>query len=51
MEETSEPTEVTSPDQIARGGLLESGAADRGARAGWLVLVSPDDSLVAPARP
>lgn len=33
MEETGGPIEVTSPDQIALGGLLESGAADRGARA------------------
>ncbi|WP_413253426.1 hypothetical protein [Streptomyces pseudovenezuelae] len=33
MEETGEPIEVTSPDQIALAGLLESGAADRGAQA------------------
>lgn len=65
LEETGERIEVTSPDQIVLGGLLESGAAasahfmtggPRGdgfrievhGRTGRLVLVSSDDSLVAP---
>ncbi|MER6129328.1 Gfo/Idh/MocA family oxidoreductase [Streptomyces sp. NPDC001795] len=65
MEETGREIEVTSPDQIVAGGLLESGAAasahfmtggPRGdgfrievhGRAGRLVLVSSDDSLVGP---
>ncbi|MFF4787943.1 Gfo/Idh/MocA family protein [Streptomyces griseorubiginosus] len=65
MEETGRRIEVTSPDQIVLGGLLESGAAasahfmtggPRGdgfrievhGRAGRLVLVSSDDSLVGP---
>ncbi|MGX1370250.1 putative dehydrogenase [Streptomyces canus] len=65
MEETGERIEVTSPDQIALHGVLESGATasahfmtggPRGdgfrieahGRAGRLVLVSSDDSLVGP---
>lgn len=65
VQETGQEIEVTSPDQIVAGGLLESGAAasvhfmtggPRGdgfrievhGRAGRLVLVSSDDSLVAP---